>query len=246
MQKQFRFWVISLMMILIGYLPVKAGKALPSAEIVIYTPDAESWVTSPIDITATITPGADDLIRVSLIDQKRNLLARKLIRLDPEQIAASQLSTQLAFEIPTEGTEALLTLATKDAYNRPLSLRAIPLTLNSGDEVMIETPTINEPWLMIDAPEPFSTHRGGLLTVSGSITPISTNPVFFELITDSGGVIGAKQLVVSTAGEEVSFEVMITYDFINTTRDVRLVIRQTIEPFGTDIALDSIPIFLAP
>lgn len=246
MQKKFRFWAISLMMMLLGFLPFKTIEALPSADIVIHTPGSESLVTSPVNIMSSITPGADDLVRVILIDERRNLLTRKLIRLDPEQIAASQLSTQLVFEIPTERTDALLTLATKDAYNRPLFLRAIPLTLNSGDEVTIETPTPNEPWLIIDEPEPFSTHRGGLLSVSGSITPITRKPIIFELITDSRGLIGSKQMVVNNAGEQVSFKVTLTYGFINTTRDVRLVIRQTIDPFGIDVALDSIPIFLAP
>jgi len=234
------------MMILIGCLPVKAGKALPPAEIVIHVPGTESKVTSPIDIMASVTPGADDLIRISLIDQNRNLLARKLIRLDPEQIAASQLSTQLVFEIPTERTEALLTLATKDAYNRPLSLRAIPLELNSMDEGVVEAQSFHEPWLVIETPQPLSTHCGGILTINGKITPITTKPVIFELITDTNGLIGSKQLVVSTVGEEVSFEIAMTYGFINTTRDVRLVIRQTIDPFSMDGILDSIPIFLAP
>jgi hypothetical protein len=246
MQKQFRFWVIALMVILIGFLPVKVSKASLPAEIVIHTPGSESRVTSPIGLSASITPGADDLVRVSLIDQRGNLLARKLIRLDPEQIATSQLATQLAFEIPTEGTEALLTLATKDAYNRPLSLRAVPLTLNSVDEVLVEAQAFNGPWLVIETPQPISTHRSGMLTVNGKITPITTKPVIFELITDSGGLIGSKQLVASTAGEEVSFKITMTYGFINTTRDVRLVIRQTIDPFGVDVALDSIPILLAP
>jgi hypothetical protein len=243
MRKKFHFLAISLMILLVGFLPVKA---LTTADIMIYTPGPLSILSSPIDISASITSGADNLVRISLIDQSRKLLARKLIRLDPEQIAASQLSTQLVFEIPTERTEALLTLATQDAYYRPLSLRAIPLALNSMDEDVVEAQSFNEPWLVIETPQPISTHRGGMLTVNGKITPITTKPVIFELITDSGGLIGSKQLVASTAGEEVSFKITMTYGFINTTRDVRLVIRQTIDPFGVDVALDSIPIFLAP
>ena len=246
MEKKFRFWVMSVMIMLIGFLPGKSGLALPSAEIVIHAPGSESRVTSPIDITASVTPGADDLIRVTLIDQGRNLLARQLIHVDPDEISATQFSTQLRFEIPTESTEALLILGTKDAYNRPISLRAIPLTLNLKNEVVLEMHPTDSPWLIIDAPKPLSTHRGGSLTVSGIVTPISTKPLIFELITDSGGLIGSKQLMAVNAGQEVPFSVTLHYSFINTTRDVRLVVRQIIDPFGVDVALDSIPIFLAP
>ena len=237
---------MSVMIMLIGFLPGKSGLALPSAEIIIHTPGPESRVTSPIDITASVTPGADDLIRVILIDQSRNLLARQLIRVDPDEISTAQFSSRLRFEIPTDSTKAVLILATKDAYNRPLSLRAIPLTLNLKNEVVLETHPTDSPWLNINTPEPLSTHRGGSLTVSGTVTPISTKPLIIELFTDSGGLIGSKQLAVTKGGQEMPFSITLTYSFIDTTRDVRLVVRQTMDPFGQNGALDSIPIFLAP
>lgn len=234
------------MIILIGLLPGELGLALPSAEITIHTPISGSTVISPIDITASVTPGADDLIRISLIDKSRNLLARQLIRVDSDEFNPEQFSTQLMFEIPTESAEALLIISTKDMNNRPLSERAITLTLKVNNEVVLETQSPETPWLIVDTPKPLSIHHGGSLTVSGTVTPISTKPLILELFTDSGGLIGSKQLTVGNTGLETPFLVTLTYSFIDTTRDVRLVIRQTMDPFGQNVTLDSIPIYLAP
>lgn len=234
------------MILLVSLLPSKGGGALQSADIVILTPGYESVVFSPIEITAGVKPGADNLIRVSLIDQRNNLLSRQLIRVEAQPENTAQFSTKLAFEIPTERAKALLALETRDEYNRPISLRAIPLTLTSEAEVVLQPQPFEEPWLTITAPEASSTHGGGLLQVTGRVTPISAEPIVFELITDSGGVIGSKKLGVNTVGEELTFDIIMTYGFINATRDVRLVIRQALEPFDVTIALDSIPFFLGP
>ena len=186
------------------------------------------------------------MIRISLIDKSRNLLARQLIRVDSDEFNPEQFSTQLMFEIPTESAEALLIISTKDMNNRPLSERAITLSLKVNNEVVLETQSPETPWLIVDTPKPLSIHHGGSLTVSGTVTPISTKPLILELFTDSGGLIGSKQLTVGNTGLETPFLVTLTYSFIDTTRDVRLVIRQTMDPFGQNVTLDSIPIYLAP
>ena len=181
-----------------------------------------------------------------MTDKLNNTLARQLLRIDPGSETEITFDTDLAFEIPNGSMEALLTLSTQDDYHRPLALRSVLVTLNSSGETQINLNANEESWLEISYPEAQEIIGGGKFTVLGSVTPVTQNPVIFELITDSGGVIGTAQLAVNQAGERVSFELPLTYGFISSVRDVRMVIRQTIEGYATNVILDSIPLALAP
>ena len=166
--------------------------------------------------------------------------------MDSDRDAEIAFDSNLTFEIPNGTMEALLTLSTQDDYHRPLALRSVLVTLNTSGETQINFNSNEDSWLDINYPQSQEIISGGKFTVLGSITPITDKPIIFELITDTGGVIGTAQLAVSQAGEGFSFELPLTYGFISTVRDVRLVIRQTIEGYATAVILDSIPLALAP
>lgn len=223
-----------------------AASAVSSPSMVILTPGNGSTVTAPIPVSAVFQPGADGLIRLTLTDQANITLARQLLRVDASGDAEILFETNLAFEIPNGNTEALLTLSTQDDYHRPLALRSVLVTLSSGRDAQVSRNTAEEPWLEIIYPEPLEIIAGGKFTVLGSVTPITENPIIFELITDTGGVIGGVQLAVNQAGKKFSFELPLTYGFISSVRDVRLLVRQTIDGYATNVILDSLPLALAP
>jgi len=243
-----RIWVSLFLLLVLSFFTPKSGQALSSPSIAILTPGEGSQVTAPISISAEIQPGADNLIRITLIDEKEVLLARKLLRVTPgEDGVPIQLETDLAFEIPTESTTALLTVSTQDEYHRLQSLRSVMLTLESDGQTTVQAYISNEPWLVIDDPKPLDTRGGGQFSVSGTITPVNDNPVRLELIKYNGAVIGSTQLPVSEPGETFNFEVILPYSYITTTTDVRLVVRQPSNEFyGAYAILDSILIKLTP
>lgn len=241
-----RLIILLVSFLMISVRPPQSGTASSPGLINILTPGEGSAVNSPIELDAEIQPGGDGLARVSLLDRQNNVLARQLIRTDPDLQTISRFSTQLAFEIPTESTPALLTLATQDEHHRPLSLRSVTLTLHSDGTASITTPDTIASWLEIDQPAPHESLSGGSFIVDGRVTPIIQNPVIFELITDTGGVIGSSQLAVQESGEPLDFSIQLSYDFITTTRDVRMIVRQTINPYGANMILDSLPITLSP
>lgn len=226
--------------------PPQRGTATTPALIHILSPGEGSAANTPIELTAEIQPGGDGLVRVSLLDRQNNILARQLMRTDPNLQTTSKFSTHLAFEITTESTPALLTLAIQDEYHRPLSLRSVSLTLQSEGDAIITPPNKNASWLEIDQPIANEALSGGSIRVEGRITPITQKPVIFELITDTGGVIGSSQLAVQESGEPLDFSIRLSYGFITTTRDVRMIVRQTIGPHGAIVILDSLPITLSP
>ena len=248
MRNNYRIWFTIPLLLLLSITLPKTGSALASPSISILTPGDGSIVASPISISAEFKPGVSDMIRVTLIDQKYNQLARKLLRVNSGEADTPILfTTDLAFEIPTETTPALLTIATQDSYHRPQSLRSVTLTLGTNGQTTINPQVSSDPWLIIDEPVPLDILGGGQITVSGKIIPVNENPVRFELIKENGTTIGTAQLLVENPGEPSEFEITLSYAFVTTITDVRLVVRQpSVEFYGSNAILDSILIALTP
>jgi hypothetical protein len=224
----------------------RTSLAAPAPSITIFSPGEGSIVTSPIPISALLKPGSNGLIRLTLSDKTGQTLSRQLFRVPVDGDEEISLETQLLYEVPYPGVEGLLTLATQEDYRRPLAERSVLLTLNAdGETELLPNPSI-EQWLTITSPEPGATLSGGAFTIEGTVTPFAEQPVRFELISDSGGQIGSVQLWFDETGKPIPFALTISYGFITTERDVRLVIRQTLPETTVNLVLDSLPLILAP
>jgi len=241
-----RFWLTFFIFLSLCLLSPQSGTAQPTPDITLIEPGETSEVISPIVIRAQINPGGDSLVRITLINQANNLLSRKLLRIPSTDDAPLQFQTDLSFEIPRESILALLTLATQDEYHRPQSLRSVVLALKSTGGATVQASKSENAWLTITQPAPKQVISGGAFLVSGRITPLNDNPVVFELMTESGSIVGTSQLDVPTPSETFDFEITLSYDFITSERDVRLIIRQRSDMFTSDAILDSMPMILMP
>ncbi len=241
-----RFWLILFFLLSLCLLSLQTGTAQPAPAIALLEPGEGSEVTSPIGITAQIYPGGDRLVRITLIDQQNNVLSRKLLRINSFEDTPLQFQTDLSFGIPKENSPALLTLAIQDEYHRSQSLRSVTLTLQSAGQAAIQSSISENDWLTITQPIPMQVISGGSFLVSGRISPLNNNPVMFELMTESGNIVGTSQLDIPTPGGTFDFEIILSYDFITRERDVRMVIRQRSDTFAADAILDSLPIILMP
>lgn len=246
MQKLRRYGILLIFFLVINLFSPQRGKASTPALINILNPGDGSAVTSPIELTAEIQASGDGLARVSLFDRQNTVLSRQLIQTDKNNPSPFKFSTHLPFEITAESSPALLTLALQDEYHRPLALRSVFLTLQSDGTATITSPIKHTSWLEIDQPIAQETLSGGNFRVEGRVTPLTQKPVIFELITDTGGVIGSSQLAVEEPDTPIDFSIQLSYAFITSTRNVRMVVRQTADPFGADVILDSLPITLSP
>jgi hypothetical protein len=246
MSKKRRNLFFLLLLLLLNFISPSSGSASMIPSLILKNPGDDSLVASPIIISAELCVQENFLVRVSLTDRSGTVIARKLLRLDTSGNTFSNLSTDLLFEIPGDASEGLLSISLLDVYGRPVALRSASITLLSSGEPRIESPSQNSDWLTITQPQPGEDLSGGEVHVTGMVTPLVERPVFFELITDSGGQIGTKQLQVISTEEAFSFDVSIPYGFITERRDVRLVIRQNETKFEENIILDSVLIFLSP
>ena len=227
-------------------VPQASTSAFSTPFISIVTPGDGSVLTSPIHLIAELNQEVGSLVRVTLVNDDNLTISRQLLRIDKEEGSSTRFETNIFFEIPTETTEALLTVSTLDDNHRLQSLRSVALKLTSEGPSTIQAHIANEPWLVIDEPKPMETIVGGQMTVSGTINPVNDNPIRFDLIKPSGAVVGTIQFLVINPAETINFNHTFPYAFITKTTDIRLVIRQLSDDFATDVILDSVPIFLAP
>jgi hypothetical protein len=231
----FRTALLILFMSSIG--PVSLVESSSPFAISIISPGENSTVVSPIDLVITIQPADIHLIRISLITPDNTLLARQLLRLDSLEEDYQVFNSSIAFEIPAEQSQALLSVEMLDTAFRPISVRSSKLILQSSGIATILPPAIERSWLTLTAIIPLESTNGGQITVQGSLTPLTAKPVHFELFSDTGRLIGAKQLAVQSVGDP--FDFIITIPITQMPADgVSLVVRQTIDLYLTNIILD--------
>jgi hypothetical protein len=236
-------WTLPIMTILIPQPEITQ----PTPAVSILSPGEGSVVTSPIHLSVEIQPGTDTYLRIALINGSNITIARQLefIPLNPEE--STTLDILIPYEIPTESSEALLSVTTLDSFNRPQSLRAVRLTLSPNSTDKITTPDQPESqWLTIKSPTAGATISGGKFQITGTVTPVTDNPIFFELITETGGVIGNAFLSVSNPGNPFDFDLSINYNYLSMPRDVRLIVRQTAGKYVNTVILDSLLLTLEP
>lgn len=239
--------VIFTLLIALVLLPPGAGTAEDAPRIARLTPGEGSRVVSPIQVSAEIQPETGGLVRIELVDGRGQAISRQLLRLDPDQNGGPQaFNTELPFEIPGDQEVALLTLSLLDALYRPLALRSAQITLLSEGKAQIEPHQGAISWFTLTEPQPISVVTGGQLTVAGTVTPLTDNPILLELLDEAGRVIGSRQVPVEAPGSPFEFEVTLYYTYIQTLTDARLVMRQNISPYNATAILDSLLIGVAP
>ncbi len=239
--KQLHWRILCLLLPLLLLTP--AGSiATPQPAIHIQTPGQGSIVTSPIAIHAEITPDGNNLFRITLVDVENTLLSRQVFPINKPLT----LDILLAFEIPGESTNARLILSLYDEYKRPESIRSVDLILQKNGEAILQTQPNPTPWLTLKHPLPLEHLEGGVVLVEGSINPPNSNPVIFELITETSGVISTALLYVPDANTNFDFELEIPYSYIHHKQKVLLIARQTGQNIPGDVILDSWEIMLSP
>jgi hypothetical protein len=233
-------------LVCLAWLVSNPGIAQPVEPITILSPGDGSVVTAPIEVTAMVQPGAENLVRVSLVDKQGNLLSRQVIVMNGSHMDGLEWITMLGFEIPGESTPAILSVTTLDHAQRPIAVRTVALTLQGAGDVKIEPTVFSDPWLMITHPDPGMVINTSPLVVIGQVTPINDNPVIFSLVNDRGGALVARQLTVVESGADIGFEISLPFTSTSAVRDMRLIIRQSSMINGVYAILDSLPITIEP
>lgn len=247
MHKRYRLTLVFSLIFVLSLLPPQVSRASQPAPVTFLTPGEGSAVTSPIELAASITLEEVSQVRAALVDRNGQEISRQRLNINrADRISYEPFETQLSFEIPGDSSNALLTLTTLDGAHRPTATRSIILTLKSEGEPDLQNNVTQESWLTISRPEPHTHIQDEPLMITGNVIPVTDQPIFFELVTGAGRLLGHVQLAVENPGENLSFDVSINYGAIPSQTDVLLIIRQTMLPFGVNAVLDSLPLTLLP
>lgn len=241
-----RTWQILWVLFLLALPAVQTGAAQPTPMITLLTPTEGSSVISPIEISAEMNLGDASLVRVSLTNGQNDVISRQLHLISASDDELFAYTASLPFEIPAESTPARLSLMLIDDNGRPLCLRSTKLTLQSNENAALQTPTPEQSWLVITTPKPGALITGGKIQVTGQVTPLTDNPVFFELYSDSGRVLVTIQLAIEQPGNEVDFSITIPNTVTTEQADALLVISQSASLYNEKIILDSLSLSISP
>ena len=239
--------VLTLLPALTAALPWQPPEPIQPAYLHILTPGPNSIVTSPILLIADLHCGESGLARIELVDLHGKLLSRQVLKLGSRLGMPSHVTLPIYFDIPHNEVDARLQIYVNDQFGRPLSSTSVNLTLTSEGSV-INPPRDGQSAFVISTPQEGSTHTGDTLQIKGWMRPYNNSAVIFELITKTGRIISSRQLAVpENSGEAYTpFEVELPYIIVTSTRNVRLVIRQTGEVIPGNVVLVSQQIWIAP
>lgn len=197
------------------------------AEIQIISPGPLSKVISPFKLESYVQPGNDGKVFIDLIDENGTTLFHDVrIYQDLPRLWAP-VNMDLAFNIESAVEYSRLQIYTEDQYHRIVALDSVDIFLQSTGINRIYTNSNLKERCAIHSPAPMSVLSGGSIIINGVILPINVQPVFIELITENGSIIGSK-ILESLPGGDNPFVVVhaeIPYQVQDSTR-VRLTIRQ--------------------
>jgi hypothetical protein len=220
---------------------------IPSADIQINAPGPLSRVISPIHLEANAYTTANGTVRVELVGEDGQLIYRQLFRGNSDDTTFFALSLNIDFQIPGVSEAARLQVIVDDAYQRPVGESSVDLILLSLGQSTIYPPTDGLSSIVIRQPYYTQVIKGGKLHIEGLVRPLNNTPIFIELLTEQGGIVGSLQVNVSELpiGTYQPISVDLPYN-ITQTADIRLVISQRGDHIIGIAMLNSVLIWLEP
>jgi hypothetical protein len=236
------------MQVTIDAAATQDGIKYPSALLQVEKPGEMSRLISPILVSANVYPGAKGLVNVQLIGEDGRIMADQLLQLSTTETGWKSLATWIQFEINSAGESALIVVSTRDGNDRRIAQESVPVILLQVGENEIENPIFFTQPVVLSSPVNGGFAKNGSLHIEGQVRLINENPIILELISQTGGVVASKAIMVkSIAGQDyVSFATDLDYAVSQRT-SVRLIIRQPATLiFNVDAWLYSLVLFLDP
>lgn len=228
-------------------LTLPANLKLPQAEIRITRPGQLSRVTSPFWMEASAIPGPDGVLNVELIGEDGALLMRQVLGYITQPGQRVSLAVKVEFEIPGVAQAARLQIYAVDGYGHTRDLSSVSLILLTQGETD-PNPVIDilAPYA-ITSPKENQYIKGGTLTVSGLIRPVTDKPIAFELYANSGESVGSRVIKITPApdGSHVPFQTDIPYQ-VTSPAWARLIIHQADKRIPGNVAVASMRLYLQP
>ena len=193
--------------------------------------------------------GEDGIVYIDLTGEDGRLLSRQALDYRAYIGQDIYIAPEVPFEISSAAETARLTMYTQDNFGRRVRLQGVDLILMQvGDAEINPAAVVQEPFI-IRQPVKDMELSGGILIVDLLAKPVSTSPLFIDLVAENGAVVGSRQVEIPPPTGDFSHS-PITVDIpytVSGRTPVRLILRQESDGRipGT-VALSSLLIILYP
>jgi len=198
-------------------------------------------------LNADAYTGPNGIVRVELVGEDGQLMYRQVFRGTSNDVTYFSLSMDIDFQISGVAEAARLQVSVDDAYKRPVVESSVDLVLLSMGEAQINPPDAGLTSIVIRQPTYLQVIKGGTLHIEGLVRPLNDTPLLAELLTQTGGMIGSRQISITNQpiGTYRPFSIDIPYTF-SQEANIRLVISQQGDPIPGVAILNSVLIWLEP
>lgn len=201
------------------------------AQIRFISPGPMSSVISPVKLQVMLVSGRSEIVKVDLIGESGLLLQRGIERVN-RNLSGNYRSFEMAFEIRAVSERGYIRISSKDDHGRIENLNTMPVLLYSiGDAQINPVGNMIYERISLDGLEDGDEVSGGVVNLKGMIWPVTDEPVFVEMLSESGVPVSARVLEFNGTDTQ-PFETTLPYKIKEPTR-VRLTFRQDSPSLGT-------------
>ena len=221
----------------------------PFAVLRIDRPGRMSKVVSPLKTELGVTPGADGKVHLDLIGEDGRYIFRQVLSYGNYQGKSIGITPEITFDIDAVSELARLVVTIYDEFGRVRHLTSTDIILLSiGENEMVPTSGQREAYI-VRSPKAGDVITGGVVHLTGLARPVNDSPLIFELIDETGKVVGEKLISVEPPSGDLShtpFTVDIPYNVSEPT-PVRLTMHQeSTSRIPGPVELASLELILAP
>lgn len=199
----------------------------PEARIQIISPGSLSQVLSPINLESYAQPGSDKKVYIELIGEDGQILYHNSLTFKDLPRLWAPVNLRIPFTTLAANEFSRIQIFTIDQFQRVISLNSVNFFLQSGGLNRIFSNNTVTEYFILKSPAEKESITGGSLRIEGSFHPANQQPIFIELISNSGSIVGTKSIELQNENNEfyVPISTDMQYQVFNTT-PVRLTIYQ--------------------
>lgn len=227
--------------------PIPSNLPLPLAEIEILAPGDGARLVSPIEIATNLITGPEGRLRIELINEDGEILARKVLIWNLLNAVKQRVHTTLDFEISGVAESARLVVSVDDDYGRLRAISSVDILL-LAEGPYEESPALDYlENLVILNPSAESVVESGSILIQGIARTHSDRPLNVQLIARDGRILASGDAYVAhPAGYDYGVFSITLSAQVTSRQWIQVAVRETGDRIPGDLHYSTLEFVLTP